>query len=87
MNTSMKTRLAPSTFCADLIEQNGISDFSQWFFYSGMLFGSDEKWWGKGGERPEPHEGLDICYYKNKAQSLCKLDGQIKVPVMPIQAR
>ena len=78
---NLKKRMI-SNFFNDLIEKNGITDFNQWFFYSGMLFGSDDKWWGKGGTRPDPHEGLDICYYKNKAGELCSFDEKTRIPVM-----
>lgn len=69
-------------FFSDLLVANGINDFSSWFFYSGMLFGSEDKWWGKGGERPSPHEGLDICFYRTNGGSLKQLDGRIHIPVM-----
>lgn len=69
-------------FFHDLIDVNGISDISRWFFYSGMLFGSDDKWWGKGGVRPSPHEGLDICFFHDSLGGLEKLDGSVLIPVM-----
>jgi hypothetical protein len=46
------------------------------------MFGSDEKWWGKGGTRPDYHEGLDICYYRTGNGELGKLDEAAVVPVM-----
>ncbi len=69
-------------FFNDLVEKNGIHDFESWFFYTGMLFGSDDKWWGKGGTRPDPHEGLDICFYKTTEGELKCLDEKTRVPVM-----
>lgn len=69
-------------FFHDLVNVNQINDFSTWFFYSGMLFGSDDKWWGMGGERPSPHEGLDICFFKNSVGDVKKMEGPISIPVM-----
>lgn len=80
MNAVMSPKREPSFFFKDLVEINGIGDFDSWFFYSGMLFGSEEKWWGEGGERPSPHEGLDICYYKNKEGGLGRLDETSLIP-------
>jgi Peptidase family M23 len=82
MDTSLKTQMLRSSFCDDLVELNNISDFAEWYFYSGMLFGSREKWWGKGGERSRPHEGLDICYYKDSEQTVRTLEGMVKIPAM-----
>lgn len=65
-----------------LTDLNGINDFSEWFFYTGMLFGGTGKWWGTGGMRPAPHEGLDICYYKNRQGELCTLGVNTRIPAM-----
>ncbi|MFA6011622.1 MAG: M23 family metallopeptidase [Desulfobacteraceae bacterium] len=82
MNAMTVMNRVSSFFFNDLVGKNGFTDFESWFFYSGMMFGSDYKWWGKGGTRPDPHEGLDICYYKNKAGDLKNLDEKTMVPVM-----
>lgn len=82
MNTMAGSKRVPSQFFTDLVEKNGITDFDSWYFYSGMMFGSDDKWWGKGGTRPEPHEGLDICYYKNTTGDLKSLNEKTMIPVM-----
>lgn len=78
----MKNDAVRNRFFDDLVKLNQIKDFSAWFFYSGMIFGSSDKWWGKGGERPDAHEGLDICYYKDHQGSVHRLEGMINVPVM-----
>ncbi|GAB6096222.1 hypothetical protein JCM14469_24750 [Desulfatiferula olefinivorans] len=67
-------------FFDDLARQNDLPGFRQWFFYSGMLFGGDEKWWGKGGTRPDPHEGLDICYYLDDDGKRRALQNPIVIP-------
>ncbi len=58
------------------------SGFGEWLFYPGMLFDAPEKWWGKGGQRPSPHEGVDICLYRNKAGQEVRLDGTTRIPAM-----
>ena len=78
----MSDKAVRNLFFSDLLEANGISDFSRWFFYSGMLYGSYDKWWGKGGVRPSSHEGLDICFFHDSRGSLKRLGGTIHIPVM-----
>jgi murein DD-endopeptidase MepM/ murein hydrolase activator NlpD len=82
MNESFQKVTVKSTFGRDLAEINSLDGFSEWFFYNGMMFGRYEKWWGDGGERQDPHEGLDIYYYVANDRSIRRLDGDIKVPVM-----
>jgi len=36
----------------------------EWFFYTGMLPESREKWWADFGRRHAAHEGIDICFYR-----------------------
>jgi hypothetical protein len=55
--------------------------FKKWIFYPGMLFDSLDKWWGHG-LREKPHEGLDLCYYKDKNDRICQLDEKTKIPVI-----
>ena len=69
-------------FFYDLVNINELTDFSRWYFYSGMLFGSIGKWWGKSGDRPSPHEGLDICFFNDTKGNVKKLDGMIRIPLM-----
>jgi murein DD-endopeptidase MepM/ murein hydrolase activator NlpD len=65
-----------------LIEINGIKDFQEWFFYPGMLFGSSLKWWGKPGERPAIHEGIDLCFYKDQKGKMRSLNSSSLIPAM-----
>ena len=67
-----------------LIDCNGLNElgFREWAFYPGMLFNSTEKWWGKEGKRDTPHEGLDLCLYRNKNGDTSTLDTTVKIPVM-----
>lgn len=46
--------------------------FTEWLFSPGMLFGAREKWWGTGGRRERPHEGIDLCFYRDaKGKKRC----------------
>lgn len=40
-----------------------------------------DKWWGNGGRRDKPHEGLDLCFYKNRKGTILHLDEYTKIPV------
>lgn len=78
----MKNDPANNRFFDDLVTVNTLSGFKQWFFYAGMMFGGEEKWWGRGGQRPEPHEGLDICYYTNELGKRCRLEYPTRIPAV-----
>ncbi len=55
-----------TSFREKFINYNHLEDFKEWVFLPGMLFRSARKWWGNEGARPRPHEGLDICRYRDK---------------------
>jgi murein DD-endopeptidase MepM/ murein hydrolase activator NlpD len=57
-----------SSFFRDLLYLNGFSpeNVEEFVFDRGMCFGDREKWWGRGGERDLPHEGVDILYYRER---------------------
>ncbi len=65
-----------------LVEINNLISFKEWFFYKGMLFGSHEKWWGRAGIRPAPHEGLDIGFYNDIKDNIQPLNNSVKIPVV-----
>jgi hypothetical protein len=71
-------------FCEYLIEYNGLSDpgFDTWLFYPGMLFNAGERWWGNGGNRDRPHEGLDLCFYRDSRGQTRSLSKDKRIPVM-----
>jgi len=73
-----------SRFSEFLIKHNDLNkfEFEEWVFYPGMLFNDLYKWWGDGGVRQRPHEGLDLCFYRDKAGQEHSLDERIKIPVM-----
>jgi hypothetical protein len=57
------------------------SGFKDWLFASGMLFGARAKWWGDGGERSIPHEGIDLKYYRNIEGKTSSIGPETKIPV------
>ncbi len=73
-----------SKFTEWIVRENalGRSGFQEWFFYPGMLFNAMNKWWGNQGKRDRPHEGLDLCFYKNRKGRILQLDESTKIPVL-----
>ncbi len=71
-----------SSFFRDLLRLNGIPyrDVDAFIFDRGMGFGDSEKWWGSGGVRQLPHEGLDIFLYREKSGEVKKLAPGTRVP-------
>jgi len=70
-----------SCFCQQLVAKNCL-DLRKWLFYPGMLFGSMDKWWGSGGTRVTPHEGVDICFYRSLSDSVQTLGPGTLIPVL-----
>ncbi len=70
-------------FTAYLISNNStvIQSFKEWIFHPGMLFGSMDKWWSDG-QREKPHEGLDICFYRDKQDGLFRIKEKTKIPAL-----
>ena len=56
--------------------------FKEWIFYPGMLFQNMEAWWTDNGLRPTPHEGIDLCFYRDNAGKVRRIDNGTKIPVM-----
>ncbi|MFH2011599.1 MAG: hypothetical protein ABIJ37_02670 [Pseudomonadota bacterium] len=79
-----ETCLRTSRFTEFLIRENGLdeSGFKEWVFCPGMLFNSTDKWWGGQGKRDKPHEGLDLCFYRDKEETVLHLGKKTKVPVI-----
>jgi len=73
-----------SRFTEMLIEENALdqSGFENWIFCNGMLFNSPNKWWGDHGLRDYPHEGVDLCLYRDRSQKICRIDEKTRIPVM-----
>jgi hypothetical protein len=56
--------------------------FAQWAFYPGMLFQAPAKWWGDRGLRSSPHEGIDLCLYRDTGGAIHCLDKTAKIPAI-----
>ena len=67
-----------------MIKENALDKdgFKGWVFCPGMLFNSTDKWWGDLGKRDKPHEGLDLCLYKDRKDTILRLGEKAKVPVI-----
>ena len=67
-----------------LIAENALdqSGFECWIFCRGMLFNSRDKWWGDHGRRDYPHEGIDLCLYKDRSERIRRIDEKTRIPVM-----
>lgn len=76
--------LKRSRFTEWMVRENSLdaSGFLEWFFYPGMLFNEMDKWWGNGGKRECPHEGVDFCFYKTRENNILGLDETAKIPAM-----
>ena len=81
---SQTMSLKNSRFTEMLIERNALdqSGFESWIFCQGMLFNSPDKWWGDHGLRDFPHEGIDLCLYRDRSRKICRLDEKTRIPVM-----
>lgn len=81
--TSDRTTLGAfpsSSFQDRFIDLNRINGFASWIFYPGMLFQSFQKWWGRGGERATPHEGIDLRLYSTVRDEQLAVQPDMKVP-------
>ena len=86
LNMIKPSRCLPrgTRFSEYFLSCNGLNKnrFREWAFYPGMLFHSTENWWGNGGKRDKPHEGLDLCFYRDKDGKNHCFTTTIKVPVI-----
>lgn len=71
-------------FTQFLVRENALDKggFRGWVFHAGMLFRATEKWWGDKAKRSAPHEGLDLCLYRNRRNRVVSLDVNVRIPVM-----
>jgi len=56
--------------------------FKEWIFYPGMLFQDTKAWWTDNGLRSTPHEGIDLCFYRDNTGQVRRIDNGTKIPVM-----
>jgi murein DD-endopeptidase MepM/ murein hydrolase activator NlpD len=80
----MALTLTKTEFTRYFIKENGLSEsvFKEWVLYSGMLFRATDKWWGDRGRRSRPHEGIDLCFYKDPQERIHALAEGVKIPAM-----
>ena len=78
------SHLKKSCFTEMLIAENELDQggFDSWIFCQGMLFNSQYKWWGDHGLRNYPHEGIDLCLFKDRNSRICQLTETTRIPVM-----
>lgn len=71
-------------FSDTLIKCNGLDrlGFEQWLFFPGMLFNAVEMWWGDGGDRNRPHEGLDLRLFRDSSGKVQSIGPGTQIPVM-----
>ena len=79
-----RVSITKSRFTEMLIEENALdqSGFENWIFCNGMLFNSPDKWWGDHGLRDYPHEGVDLCLYKDRSGKIRRIDEKTRIPVI-----
>jgi murein DD-endopeptidase MepM/ murein hydrolase activator NlpD len=84
VNVTRTPFLNNTRFTEYLIQKNALDQdgFQGWAFCIGMLFQSTDKWWGDQKKRDKPHEGLDLCLYKNQDGTIVRLEEKAKVPVI-----
>jgi hypothetical protein len=76
--------LGETRFTEFLVRENVLDEygFEEWIFCPGMLFNAKDKWWGDQGKRDKPHEGLDLCLYRDQQDRILRLDEKTKIPVL-----
>jgi hypothetical protein len=76
--------LPVTIFCEKLVQHNNLLQrgFAQLAFYPGMLFNAQDKWWGDGGRRANPHEGIDICLYRDRSGAIKLIPKTARIPVI-----
>ena len=76
--------LGKSRFTEMLLEENDLdqSGFDCWIFCHGMLFSSPDKWWGDYSQRDYPHEGVDLCLFRDRSRRIRRIDEKTRIPVM-----
>ena len=47
-----------------------------------MLFNAPDKWWGDQGKRDKPHQGLDLCLYRDLQGKMRHLGEKTKIPAI-----
>ncbi|MDY6952287.1 MAG: peptidoglycan DD-metalloendopeptidase family protein [Thermodesulfobacteriota bacterium] len=78
-STVRKTRFTEFLIRENALDKGG---FKEWIFCPGMLFNAPDKWWGDQGKRDKPHEGLDLCLYRDRRGRVLRVDAKTRIPVV-----
>lgn len=60
----------------------GEDGFEEWILLPGMMFHAPDKWWGNQAKRNKPHEGLDLCLYRDRQGKIHYLNEGTQIPAM-----
>ena len=84
MNTENMLTLINDRFAEMLVEENSLDQmgFECWIFCAGMQFNSMQKWWGDHGKRDFPHEGIDLCLFRNRSKRTLRINEKNRIPVI-----
>jgi len=84
VSSSGTSSVRKTRFTEFLIRENALDEggFKEWIFSPGMLFNAPDKWWGDQGKREKPHEGLDLCLYRDGRGRVLRVDAKMRIPVM-----
>lgn len=84
MTQSIPAYPGGSRFTAFLIRENALEarGFKEWVFRPEMLFHAEDKWWGNQGMRDHPHEGLDLCLFRDGEERIFRFGEKIKIPAI-----
>jgi murein DD-endopeptidase MepM/ murein hydrolase activator NlpD len=76
--------LDTSRFTEHLVRANRLDNdtLKEWVFCPGMLFRANAQWWGDHRDRTTPHEGLDLCFYRDREGRIQSLDNSTWIPAM-----
>ena len=81
---SEENKIPESAFNSFLVKRNSnlhTHGFKEWIFYPGMLFQETEAWWTDNNLRPTPHEGIDLCFYKDNTGQVRRINSGTNIPV------
>ncbi|MDP2647260.1 MAG: hypothetical protein Q8P24_20190 [Desulfobacterales bacterium] len=76
--------IIPSQFNRHFMRENDLQGggFESWVFCPGMLFHAQDRWWGDRGRRQKPHEGLDLCLYRDRRNQTHGMEINTRIPVL-----
>ena len=82
--TLEKPPIRESRFTDSFTLANRLSnhEFKDWLLSPGMLFDADAEWWGNRALRKRPHEGLDLCLFRDRYDKISCFDRKTKIPAM-----